>query len=340
MSLTAPDPTMTDRGQVPRHVFPFSVRAAAEAGDGRTRISGYAAMWTSQNSYGEIFVPGSFAGTLASKSDVKPLVMGLYHRIAIGKWEEYGEDTSGLLLDGPISDTSDGRDAAVLVQDGALTGLSVGFWPNKMTVAEPGETCTFTTPLGTYTYTCDDWTWFILEAELLEASLVMAPADDDARLVEVRSALTRVGKALPGLDDASTWEDTAYSMALLMGGRGAAAFDDLPDMQRRALYERVRHAYVRHGKTAPDFTLQPEYQKIVFRHDEREVFADRYLQKNLNAVTSGARGVTGPLSDATRDAAQGAVDALQPLLVDPEAKQQQSWSELNNELRSLIPRLT
>lgn len=165
----------------------YRMRAAAEdRADGRTVVSGHAVMWDSRNSYAEQFVPGAFTDTLRQKGDGKPLVMGYQHREPIGRWTEYAEDGDGLALSGPISDTAQGRDAVTLLRDGVLTGLSIGFWPVRYQFAEPGERVTFQTPFGERTYEPDEPTIFVLEAELVEASLVMAPSDDDARVEAIR----------------------------------------------------------------------------------------------------------------------------------------------------------
>ena len=65
-----------------RRAYPF--RAAAGAGDGM-RIEGVASMFGSRNSYGEVFVPGAYAESLAAKTDAKPLPIGLYHREVVGR---------------------------------------------------------------------------------------------------------------------------------------------------------------------------------------------------------------------------------------------------------------
>jgi HK97 family phage prohead protease len=117
--------------------------------------------------------------------------MGYQHRDAVGKWSTRREDEIGLYLEGPVSDTSLGRDALTLAHDGVLTGLSVGFWPRSWQYAEPGERVTFETPFGTRSYQFDEWVVYVLEAELAEASLVIAPSDDEARLIRTRSARVR-----------------------------------------------------------------------------------------------------------------------------------------------------
>lgn len=309
MGLLA-EPDIQPGTDVRRRVYPFR---AAEGSDGKTTIDGYASVFGVRNSYWEVFVPGAFAESLAAKSDEKPFPMGYYHREVIGRWTSFDEDQRGLHVAGPISETSSGKDAAILVRDGALTGLSIGFWPLEEIVAEPGEKVV----IDGVTYQNDDgWTFYVTKADVLEASLVMAPADDEARIQKVRSTIEKAARALPALASEASWEDTAYSMALLLGGRGAGAFSDLPEADRRAFYGRLVESYERHGKTPPPFNPRSDFKNVSFEHDEREVFADRYLRKNLDAVTAGAKGLRGPLSAGTKEAATQAVAILDPLSRD------------------------
>jgi HK97 family phage prohead protease len=316
-------------------VFPF--RAANDSDE--TTIRGYASIFGSRNSHAEVFVPGAFAETLQRVSDTKPLVMGYLHRDPIGKWTERSEDSTGLKLGGPISKTPKGEEAATLARDGVLTGLSIGFWPRQEVAAEPGEEVSFETPHGKVTYKNERWTWYVLRADLVEASLVMAPSDDEARLTEVRHVdlFDRASRAMPALrGDEHPWEDVAYSMALLMGGRGVGAFaDQLDPSQRRALYERLARAYERHDRTPPPFEAAPDFKIVSFAHGERELFQDRYLRKSIDAVVAGANGASGPLSAETRDAARRAVSALEPLTREPGALLAQMRERLDNATRSL-----
>jgi hypothetical protein len=206
----------------------------------------------------------------------------------------------------------------VLVRDGAINGISIGYLPAEVQFAGPDERVSFQTPFGERSYSFPDFTVYITRvAQLAEASLVTAPSDDEARLTQVRSALQKAERALPALRlraDAA-WEDAAYSMALLMGGRGAGpAFADVPDVEHFKLYARISELYERHGKTPPPYERRPEYAAIEFRHDERAIFTDRYLRKQLDSIVAGIAGVDGPLSLETRERAAQARDHINELL--------------------------
>lgn len=299
---------MPDRTQTPtpemlrprRSAYKFRAETSEDG-----RISGYASVFGVRNSYGEVFLPGAWEETLAEKSADKPLVMGYQHRDVIGKWDSHEEDGRGLHLGGAISDTSTGRDARVLVADGAITGLSVGFWPVVEAYVPGGEEFVH----NGVTYKQDAGSFYILKADLMEASLVMAPSDDEARLErDMGEKIRRAFPALNGRDE--SWDEVAYSMALLMGGRGAGAFADLSDAEHLAIYERLATAYERHDREPPAYTRNPDFKNVEFRHDERRAFADVYLRKRLADIESGLTGFDGELSEETRAMAATVAERL------------------------------
>lgn len=183
-----------------RSVLEFRAATESRDGDDRTWVRGVAVAWDSRNSFGETFVPGAFTATLQSRGDRKPLAMRWMHRTTVGRWTEHAESRDGLEVAGPLSDTATSRDEAIpLLRDGAVTGLSVGFIPRRWRFADVGERVVFQTPLGERSYTPDEPTIFVLEADLMEVSLVDMPSDDDARLTEVRElVLTRAREARSG----------------------------------------------------------------------------------------------------------------------------------------------
>lgn len=299
--------------------IPLTVKQALD-GDGTNDapaiIGGYGVAYGLRNRYGRVFVPGAFNDSLQSFTDAKPLPIGWMHELPIGKWTTLRDTEQGPYLEGPLSDTTQGRDASVLARDG-LTALSIGFDPFDATFeavyAEGGTRVQFETPYGTRSYQFDEWTTYIVTASIVECSMVLVGVDDDARLTTVQSLAEKAERAFPGASENADWNDVAYSMALLMGGRGASSFQDLPDPEHRALYERLCAGYTRHGKTPPPYDRRPEYQRIAFQHDERLIFHDRYLRKQLAGVNAGAGGIDGPLSDETRAEAERAIEALQAL---------------------------
>lgn len=313
----------------------------ANGAGGALGVAGPIVTYGAFNQNGWLWVPGACTESLAAKGPTNPLVMGYQHDAwesltVIGVWDlaQTKETVESVYSAGRISDTADGRDAATLVQDGAITGISVGFYAEDYRWVEPGDVVSYETMFGKFTYEIDQYGIVCAKADVVEASLVAVPADFDARIdLVAQSVMQKAGVALPGLKTDAVWEDVAYSMAALMGGRGAAAFADLPEIQHRALHARLSSGYRRHGKTAPEYSRQPEYDTVAFQHDERELFADRYLRKNLAAVTAGARGLTGPLSAQTRDEALAAMQAVETALTR-RTEGQQAIAELTDLFRS------
>lgn len=270
-----------------RRVYEF--RAKSEPGaDGRTRISGYASMFGQRNSFGEVFVPGAFRDDLLQRSG--PLVMGWQHTDVIGRWDvpPSGENENGLFLDGPISKTRAGEDAAILVRDGAVNGLSIGFNPAQdgYRFAKRGQKMQFDTPYGQRSYQFDDPTVYITRAAVPETSIVISPADDNARILQVRS---KAARALPGMSPDGSADDAKFSMALLLGARGTPAFADAPPSERAAMYEQVAALYERHSLTPPEFDLDPDYAAVEFQHDEREVYAKRTIARRITDLSDALR---------------------------------------------------
>jgi hypothetical protein len=107
----------------------FEVR---ETSDGMT-LSGYAAVFNSNSEplpFIERIAPGAFKRSLSSRNDIKLLwnhdsssVLG---STRAGTLRLY-EDEKGLRVEADLPDTSQGRDARVLIQRGDVTGFSFGF---------------------------------------------------------------------------------------------------------------------------------------------------------------------------------------------------------------------
>jgi HK97 family phage prohead protease len=171
-------------------VFPFVQAKGKAAG----KVAGQGATWGLLNDYSRVFVPGSLQASIRRlKTAGRALPMGYQHSmfeslVVVGAWTEVVEDEIGLQLRGSISDTAAGRDAATLVRDDAISGISIGFRPGVVQLAAPNERVTFQTPFGTKSYQFDTYVEYMLEADLAEASLVSDPADDGARISSIQSA--------------------------------------------------------------------------------------------------------------------------------------------------------
>jgi HK97 family phage prohead protease len=155
---------------------PVEVRAAGDSG--RT-IAGYAAVFGSTadigDSFREIIAPGAFSGALGG--DVVALIGHDRNRV-LGRTTagtlRLREDDTGLAVEIDLPDTTDGRNLAVLIERGDVSGMSFGFVVTKQRWDETG-------PVPTRT---------IEAVDLREVTVTAFPAYDDTSI------------ALRSLDDA------------------------------------------------------------------------------------------------------------------------------------------
>lgn len=150
-----------------------SVAATPElrASDKGKTIAGYAAVFNDATDIGgsfrEIIAPGAFKGSL--DNDVRALVDHDSGRV-IGRTKSgtlrLNEDSHGLAVEIDLPDTSDGRDLAVSLERGDISGMSFGF---RVTHDEWDETS-------------DPPTRTIRAVELFEVSAVAFPAYDGTEI--------------------------------------------------------------------------------------------------------------------------------------------------------------
>lgn len=102
-------------------------------------FSGYAAVFGNIDSGGDVIEPGAFTKTIAEGWErVKILALHNDGWLPIGRPLELREDSTGLFIRAKISDTSMGRDIKVLLKDGVLTELSIGYDPVVFEYDEAG----------------------------------------------------------------------------------------------------------------------------------------------------------------------------------------------------------
>lgn len=155
--------------------------------DGGAKVAkGYAALFDNETDIGGYFrekiAPGAFSETLKT-SDVRALVDHDTGRV-IGRSAagtlRLAEDEKGLAVEIDLPDTSDGRDLAVQLERGDISGMSFGFRVTHDEWDETGDVIVRT----------------IHEVELFEVSAVAFPAYDNTEIA-LRS-LDRVRAAREG----------------------------------------------------------------------------------------------------------------------------------------------
>lgn len=132
-----------------------------------SEISGYASLFGQVDQGGDVVAPGAYAASLKTLSGSGRAVKLLWqHDPAqpIGIWDEVREDNRGLYVKGRLlTDVARGREAASLIEAGAIDGLSIGYRTVRSTKDDSGHRV-------------------LSEVELWEVSLVTFPMLPEARI--------------------------------------------------------------------------------------------------------------------------------------------------------------
>ena len=162
--------------------------------DGRV-IEGYASVFHRRDQGGDVVQPGAYATSLRAMGKAGRRVKMLWqHDPAqpIGIWDEVKEDATGLWVKGRLlPEVARGREAAALLEAGAIDGLSIGYRTVKAERDGKGQR-------------------LLQELELWEVSLVTFPMLPEARVAAKGDA--------PEIAD--TWREVA---ALLQEARAKLA---------------------------------------------------------------------------------------------------------------------
>lgn len=166
-----PTSPKTDGRETRVHVERLEIRSAGEGQAGRT-IAGYAAVFNSETDicgcWIEVVAPGAFTRSIKEND-----IVAVYHHDGArvlgrtsSKTLRVKEDQRGLAVEIDLPDTTDGRDLAVLIERGDVTGMSFGFCTRKQewdeTVEPPKRT--------------------ILDVELVEVTVTAFPQYTDTEI--------------------------------------------------------------------------------------------------------------------------------------------------------------
>lgn len=154
--------------------MPLTLKSVSDSGE----FEGYGSVFGVKDSYSDIVVPGAFLKSLNDWSGKGRLPALLWqHDMSepIGVYTEMREDEIGLYVKGRllIDDDPLARRAHAHMKAGSLSGLSIGYILND------------------WEYDRDKGGWLLKEIDLWEVSLVTFPANDEARISEVKSLLER-----------------------------------------------------------------------------------------------------------------------------------------------------
>ncbi|PRX16932.1 prohead peptidase [Orenia metallireducens] len=90
-------------------------------------FTGYAAVFGNVDDGGDLIQPGAFTKTLKHNKDRIKICWQHDPYSPIGKPIEMKEDKKGLFVKGQISNTSLGKDVKILLKDGVINELSIGY---------------------------------------------------------------------------------------------------------------------------------------------------------------------------------------------------------------------
>lgn len=132
-----------------------------------TVISGYASLFGLTDQGNDVVDAGAYSASLGRGLQKNRTVKMLWQHDPtqpIGVWDEVREDAKGLWVKGRIlTDVAKGREAAALIEAGAIDGLSIGYRTVKSSKDGAGKR-------------------HLSELELWEVSLVTFPMLPDARV--------------------------------------------------------------------------------------------------------------------------------------------------------------
>jgi len=155
-----------------REVRSFALQIKATGDDGT--VEGYGSVFGVRDNYDDVIAKGAFVQSLKGHKAAGTMPAMLWQHDAdkpIGVWTEMVEDEKGLRIKGQLAlETVKGKEAHALLKMGALNGLSIGFMSKEWAYDRDTEVRTLTA------------------IDLWEVSLVTFPANEKARVTNVKSA--------------------------------------------------------------------------------------------------------------------------------------------------------
>ena len=139
-------------------------------------FAGYASKFHGVDAFGDTVIPGAYAKTLEGRT--RPVQMRWNHRgPVIGKFTTIKEDGVGLYVEGELTPGhSVAEDARASMKHGAVTGLSIGY-----RIPEGGSEKS------------EHGGRLLKQIDLVEISVVESPADVNAQISSVKSAIEDSG---------------------------------------------------------------------------------------------------------------------------------------------------
>lgn len=149
-------------------------------------FAGHGSVFGNTDRANEIVAPGAFAASLAerkAKGRKLPILWQHKHDEPLGVYTRVEEDERGLYVEGNllVKEVPKAAEVAALIRSGAVDGLSIGYIVREDSFDEKTRTRT------------------LKRVDLLEVSIVSVPANDDARIEQIKSKVAHGG--LPTLPE-------------------------------------------------------------------------------------------------------------------------------------------
>ncbi len=152
----------------------FDVGFEIKAVNADGTVEGYGSVFGVRDNYDDVIAKGAFVQSLKDHKAAGTMPAMLWQHDAdkpIGVWTDMVEDENGLRIKGQLAmETVKGKEAHALLKMGALNGLSIGFMSKEWAYDRDSEVRTLTA------------------IDLWEVSLVTFPANEKARITNVKSA--------------------------------------------------------------------------------------------------------------------------------------------------------
>lgn len=154
---------------------PLEVKAVTDEG----HFTGYGSVFNTVDLHKDIVLPGAFAESLKrhKANGTMPSMLWQHSmRDVVGIYDKMEEDDRGLMLSGELfinANIPEADKAHTLMKRKAVRGMSIGF----------------NIPKGGEEFNKEDEVWEIKEIDLIEVSIVTYPANPEAQIATVKSAL-------------------------------------------------------------------------------------------------------------------------------------------------------
>lgn len=207
--------------------FDFRLKSVEASG----AFAGYVSVFGEVDTYRERVAPGAFVETLAArkaKGRKFPILFQHDHAAPIGTWNKLEEDDRGLYGEGVLwlEDAPTARIVHRGMKDTAIDGLSIGYYEVEWAFDEEERIRT------------------LVKVDLVEASVVISPANDAARIDTVKAKLAR-GEEITIREFEQSLRERGFSRAeaaaIAAGGFETFRRRETPQAKSPAVSELLKH---------------------------------------------------------------------------------------------------